>query len=163
MTGRAGAISTKTKILLGLAVVFVALQAFRPARNISATAPFTGKDDITVLYPPPPAARQILATACYDCHSNQTRYPWYAEVQPVAWWLASHITEAKGELNFAEFGTYPRKRQMKKLESLVDEVRDRTMPLKSYTFIHRDAKLTDAQITALSAWAESIQDKIAGE
>ena len=153
----------KTKILLGLAAVFLFLQAFRPAKNLSATAPRTGKNDVTVLYPASPEVRQILATSCYDCHSNQTRYPWYAGVQPVGWWLASHVKDAKRELNFAEFGAYPRKRQMKKLESLVDEVRDRTMPLKSYTFIHRDAQLTDAQITALCNWAEAAQDKIAGD
>jgi hypothetical protein len=153
----------KTRILVGLAIIFLALQAYRPARNTSTTASFTGKDDITVLHPASPEVRQILATACYDCHSNQTRYPWYAEVQPVAWWLARHVSEAKRELNFAEFGTYTRKRQVKKLEELVDEVRDRKMPLKSYTLIHGDAKLTDAQIAALCAWAEGIQDKIAGE
>lgn len=153
----------KQKLLLGFVVVFVALQAFRPAKNVSLVAPFTGKDDITARFPPPPAVREILATACYDCHSNQTRYPWYAEIQPVAWWLADHVTEARRELNFAEFGTYSRKRQMKVLEKVVDEVRDREMPLKSYTFIHREAKLTDAQITALCSWAEGIEDQIAGE
>jgi hypothetical protein len=153
----------KIKILLGLAVVFLALQAIRPARNVSAVPPFTGKDDITVLYPPPPEVRQILAASCYDCHSNQTRYPWYAAVQPVGWWLSRHISNARQELNFAEFGSYAHKRQMKKLEALCDEVRDRTMPLKSYTFIHRSAKLTDTQITALTHWAEDVQDKIAGE
>jgi hypothetical protein len=152
----------KTKLLLGFAVVFLALQAFRPAKNLSPVAPFTGKADITVLYPPPPAVKQILATACYDCHSNETRYPWYAQVQPVGWWLANHINDARRELNFAEFGSYPQKRQLKKLQSLVDEVRDRTMPLKSYTFIHRDANLTPAQITALCNWAEDVQDKLAG-
>lgn len=153
----------KTKIFLGLAVVFLALQAFRPAKNVSAVAPFTGKDDITVLYPPPPAVKQILANACYDCHSNQTRYPWYAEVQPVAWWLASHINDAKREINFAEFGAYPRKRQAKKLEAMIDEVRDRTMPLKSYTWLHHDAKLTDAQVTVLCNWAEGVGDRLGDE
>jgi hypothetical protein len=153
----------KTKILVGLATVFLVLQAFRPAKNLSPTTPFTGKDDITVLYPPPPAVRRILASSCYDCHSNQTRYPWYAEIQPVGWWLASHVSDARRELNFAAFGGYPRKRQIKKLESLVDEVRDRTMPLKSYTFIHREAKLTDAQVTALCNWAEGVGDKLGGE
>lgn len=153
----------KTKILLGLAVVFLALQAFRPAKNLSAAAPFTGKDDVTVLFPASPEVRQILAASCYDCHSNQTRYPWYAEVQPVGWWLSSHIHDAQQELNFSAFGAYPKKRQLKKLEALVDEIRDQTMPLKSYTFIHRDAKLSAAQVDVLSRWAESAQDQIAGE
>ena len=153
----------KTRIILGLAVIFLALQAIRPARNLSAAAPFTGKDDITVLYPPPPGVKQILATSCYDCHSNQTRYPWYVEVQPVGWWLADHIKAARRNVNFAEFGAYPRKRQMKKLEAVCDEVRDRAMPLKSYTFLHRGARLTDAQIAALCGWAEAAEDRIAGQ
>ena len=150
----------KTKILLGLAVIFVGLQAFRPARNVSTAAPFAGKDDITVLFPPPPDVKQILATSCYDCHSNQTRYPWYAEVQPAGWWLAEHIKDARRNVNFAEFGSYTRKRQMKKLEALVDEVRDRAMPLKSYTFLHRDARLTAAQITSLCRWAEAAEEQL---
>ncbi|MEO6874992.1 MAG: heme-binding domain-containing protein [Opitutaceae bacterium] len=151
----------KANILLGLAIVLLALQAFRPPRNVAAIAPFTGKDDITVLYRAPPAVRQILADSCYDCHSNQTNYPWYAEIQPVGWWLASHIKDAKQKLNFAEFGRYSPSRQIKKLESLEDEVSDRTMPLKSYTLIHRGAKLTDAQVNELTRWAEDVQDEIA--
>ena len=153
----------KTRIFLGLMVTFLVLQVFRPTKNLCATAPFTGPNDITVLYPPPAEVRQILATSCYDCHSNQTRYPWYAEIQPVGWWLASHVTDARRQLNFAEFGALSRKRQMKRLESIVDEVRDRTMPLKSYTYIHREAKLTDAQISALCNWAEGIQEKLEGQ
>ncbi len=150
----------KTKVLLGLAAVFLVIQAFRPMKNLSAAVPFTGKDDITALHPPSPEVSQILATACYDCHSNHTRYPWYAEIQPVGWWLADHIKDARRELNFSEFGTYPTKRQLKKLEAVCDEVRDRTMPLKSYTFIHRSARLTDAQVAALCQWAEDAHDRI---
>lgn len=150
----------RNKILLGLAVFFLALQAFRPARNLAAPAPFTGKDDITVLYPPPPEVKRILATACYDCHSNSTRYPWYAAVQPVAWWLDSHIADGRRHLNLAEFGAFPRKRQLKKLETLGDEVRDHAMPLKSYTLVHRDARLTAAQSDALCAWAEVVAEKL---
>ncbi len=150
----------KAKILLGLVVFFLALQAIRPAKNLSTVAPFTGKDDITVLFPTPPEVRQLLAASCYDCHSNSTHYPWYAEVQPVGWWLASHVNEARRELNFAEFGQYTRKRQIKKLESVVDEVREGGMPLKSYTFIHRNAQLSAAQIDALCRWAEATGDKI---
>jgi len=153
----------KTKILLGLVVLFLALQAIRPAKNLSATAPFTGKDDITVLFPTPPKVRQILATSCYDCHSNATHYPWYAEVQPVGWWLASHVKEARQKLNFAEFGQYTRKRQIKKLGSVADEVREGGMPLKSYTFIHRNAQLSAVQVDTLRRWAEATGDKLSGQ
>jgi hypothetical protein len=150
----------KRKILLGLAVVLVAIQAFRPARNESTTPAFTGGDDITVRFPTPPAVKQILATSCYDCHSNTTHYPWYAEVQPVGWWLTSHISEARGHLNFAEFGALTPKRQLKKLQAVSDEVEDRSMPLKSYLFIHHAARLTDAQITTLDDWIKDVAERI---
>jgi hypothetical protein len=153
----------KQKIFIGLVLVLVAIQFVRPERNLSATPAFTGPDDITVKFSTPPEVKQILATSCYDCHSNQTRYPWYAEVQPVAWFLAHHINEARRELNFSTFGAYPLKRQLKKLEAMSDEVHERGMPLKSYTLIHRDARLTDAQAAAFSAWADGIADKIAGQ
>ena len=150
----------KTKILFGLAVVFVAIQAVRPAKNLSAPAVFTGKDDVTALFPPSPEVRKILQASCYDCHSNRTEYPWYAEVEPVGWWLASHIKDGKKQLNFSEFGAYSAKRQGKKFEALCDEVRDHSMPLSSYTLIHRGAKLSEAQVNALCQWAEDAQDKI---
>lgn len=153
----------KTKLLLGLAVIFLALQTFRPARIVSAAAPFSEKDDITAIQPPPPEVRQILATSCYDCHSNHPRYPWYTAIQPVGWWLASHINDGRKHLNFSEFGTFPVKRQIKKLEELSDEVQDRGMPLKSYALIHREAQLTKAQMAALSDWAEAAHDRIAGK
>ena len=150
----------KTKIVLGLATILVALQFFRPEKYQGSPA-FSGKNDATVVYPASAEVRQVLAAACYDCHSNRTTYPWYAEIQPVGWWLANHIKDARRELNFSEFGAYSAQRQMRKLENLCDEVRDRKMPLKSYTWLHARARLTDAQITALCQWAEGAQDRIA--
>ncbi len=146
----------KSKILLGLGAVFVAIQFVRPAKNDSPAGP----DDLAAHYAPPPVVRQILETACYDCHSNRTRYPWYAQVQPVGWWLASHVNDGKAQLNFSEFASYTEHRRAKKLLSLSDEVTDRSMPLKSYTWIHRDAKLTAAQIKTLADWAETLAEKI---
>ena len=144
------------RIALGLGLGFVAIQFIRPAKN---EAP-AGSDDLVKNYPPPPEVRQLLETACYDCHSNRTRYPWYAQVQPVGWWLASHINDAKNQLNFSEFAGYDEHRRAKKLLALSDEVTDRSMPLKSYTWIHREAKLTDAQIKTLADWAEALAEEI---
>ncbi len=148
------------RILLVLGVAAVAGQFIRPARNISATPP--GKDDLATLYPTPPAVRHVLEVACYDCHSDNTRYPWYAGVQPVGWWLENHIDDGKRELNFSEFGTYSAKRQGRKFGAIADQLTDHTMPLKSYTWIHRDAALTDEQRNALIDWAVALQDKIEG-
>jgi hypothetical protein len=139
------------KISLGLLLLFVAIQLVRPAKNISATP---SPKDITALHPTPPAVKQLLAVACYDCHSNNTRYPWYAEVQPLGWWLASHVKDGKRELNFSELGAYSAKTAAKKLAACIDQVTDRTMPLPSYLIPHGDAKLTDAQIKLLTDWFE---------
>jgi hypothetical protein len=144
------------KIVLGCFVAFVAIQFVRPAKNDAPVGP----DDLASKYPPPPEVKQLLEAACYDCHSNHTRYPWYAQVQPTGWWLASHINDGKRELNFSEFASYTEHRRAKKLQAISDEVTDHSMPLKSYTWVHRDAKLTDAQIKLLADWAESLAEKI---
>jgi hypothetical protein len=148
------------KLLLALLVLFLVIQLVRPDLNVSAPTAFAGKNDVTLLYPPSPEVRRILEVSCYDCHSNHTTYPWYGHVQPVAWWLGRHVRQGKKELNFSEFATYSTKRKMKKMEELCDEVRDHAMPLKSYTWLHGEARLSEAQIKALCEWSEAAQDKI---
>ncbi len=147
------------KIFLGLGVALIAIQFIRPAKNDSPV----GAADLAAVYAPPAEVRQLLATACYDCHSNRTRYLWYAQVQPVGWWLAKHINDGKDELNFSEFGDYTAHFRARKLRALSDEVTGRSMPLKSYTWIHRDAKLTAAQIKLLADWAEALAETIEPE
>lgn len=148
-------------MFLGVAAAIVVMQFAAPRPNVSVTPP--GPNDFIVRYHPPEAVRQILLEACYDCHSDNTRYPWYAHAQPVGWWLAEHIEDGKRHLNFSQFGAYPAKRQAKALDHMADEVTNRTMPLRSYTWIHHDARLTDAQVDALSAWIDSVYDRIAPE
>ena len=149
----------KKKLLLGLLVVVLAgIQFIRPAKNLGPLEP--GPGDIAVLFATPPPIRTILAKACYDCHSDRTRYPWYAEVQPVGWWLASHIKDGRRHLNFSQFASYPSKRADHKLEAAIREIRDEEMPLGSYTLIHRDAALTDAESAALTAWLESVRRQL---
>jgi len=151
----------KKKILLGVLVVLVAIQFIRPAKNLGAAEP--GPNDITVLHPTPPAVKAILARACYDCHSDRTRYPWYAEVQPVGWWLARHVKQGKRHLNFSQFGAYPGMRAARKLTQLMEETKDEGMPLPSYTWIHRDAELTNGEVATLADWAESVRTRIAAQ
>ena len=145
-------------ILLVFAVLLLGAQFIRPAKNISTAAP--GPDDLTVLRPPTPEVKAVLERACFDCHSNTTRYPWYAEIQPIGWWLADHVKEGKAHLNFSTFGTYPAKRQSRKLEELIDEVEEGHMPLTSYKLVHTDARLTPAEIKALTDWAASVRENL---
>jgi hypothetical protein len=144
------------RILLILLVVFLVLQAFRPAKNTSNDS----SKDISKSYIVPENVQQILTKACYDCHSNHTRYPWYSEVQPVGWWLADHVKDGKKELNFNEFDKYRIARQYKKLEECIEQIKEGKMPLPSYTITHKDAILTEAEKQILYNWCEILRDTI---
>jgi hypothetical protein len=103
---------------------------------------------------------KILKVSCFDCHSNHTNYPWYAEINPVGWWLTHHVNEGKNELNFSEFATYSPKKKAKELEGISELVKKHEMPLTSYTLIHSDAKLSEQQINALVRWADMARAEI---
>ena len=145
------------KILYGLGIVLVLLQFIRPDKNISE-----GKsaNHIGNKYPVPADVEAILQKACYDCHSNNTRYPWYVNIQPVGLWMGQHIKEGKGELNFDEFLTYSTKKAKHKMEEVVEMVKEGEMPLGSYTWVHKDAVLTAAEKTAITNWAQSTMNQI---
>src|ERR1700733_12201856 len=115
------------RILIFLLVILIVLQAFRTPKNSSGEM----TKDISKSYIVPPDVKIILAKACNDCHSNNTRYPWYAEIQPVSWWLGDHIKDGKRHLNFNEFDGYRIARQYKKLEECIKEVKEGGMPLPS--------------------------------
>ena len=144
------------KVLIGLLIVFIVMQAFRPAKNTSNDT----TKDISKSYTVPDAVKTILAKACNDCHSNNTRYPWSSEVQPFAWWHGDHIKEGKKEINFNEFDGYRIARQYKKMEECIKEVKEGEMPLPSYTWIHKDAILTDTEKQTLFNWCETVRDSI---
>jgi hypothetical protein len=139
--------------LLTLLILFVLVQFYpRPPKNVDLSA---SPNDISVTNKTTLGVQNILKKSCYDCHSNNTTYPWYASIQPVAWWLGNHITEGKKHLNFSEFGTYSLSQKYKKLEETIHEVENGDMPLTSYTLIHTDAKLGAAEKKTLLDWANA--------
>ncbi len=140
-----------------LLLAFIIIQFFRPEKN---KAEGISNNDISKLYPVPEDVGSILKTSCYDCHSNNTVYPWYANVQPVAWWIGDHIEHAKKDLDFSEFTTYSIRRQYRKLEEVNDLVKKNEMPLDSYLWIHKDAKLSDGQKLIIANWVSSLRDSI---
>ena len=146
------------RILIGVAAVLVVIQFIHPEKNISNTV---SADDFNNIYPIPDSVQKILQKACYDCHSNNTRYPWYNNIQPVAWWLDHHINEGKKELNFSEFGKRPLAKRAKKMQKLAKEVKNGGMPLDSYTWIHKDAVLTEAEKNILINWANNLSQQMA--
>ncbi len=148
------------KFLYLLLIAFIVIQFFRPEKNISANA---SPNDIATHYTIPDGVLSSLKTSCYDCHSNNTNYPWYNNVQPVAWWLNSHIKDGKRHLNFSDFNSYKPKKKIHKLEETIELVEKKVMPLNSYLWIHKDAKLSEEQISAMVTWAKGLQAQIAAD
>jgi hypothetical protein len=146
------------KLLIILLLVFIVIQFFHPAKNKAAASSF--KNDISTIYKMPDSVHNILQASCYDCHSNNTVYPWYNNIQPVAWWLNRHIQNGKHALNFSEFADYNIQRKYKKLNGVIKEIRSDGMPLSSYTLIHRYAILSPDQKNILITWAITICDSI---
>lgn len=145
------------KILLVLLMIFVIIQFFRPKKNLSGGI---SQNDIALHFSLPENVQTILKRSCYDCHSNNTVYPWYNNVEPVAWWLSNHVSDGKRELNFSEFASYPAKKQYRKLRTIIETIRKNEMPLNTYLWIHKDAILTNDQQTILSNWADSLSKEI---
>ena len=145
------------RVLIFLLITFLILQFFRPQKNLSTEVAI---NDITTKYAIPADVHAVLKTSCYDCHSNNSIYPWYNNIQPVAWYLADHIKEGKKEINFNEFASYKIAKQYRKLEEIINQVEMDEMPLESYTLIHGDAKINAAQKTMIINWATVLRDTI---
>ena len=144
------------KVLIGLGIVFIIIQFIRPDKNESNDL----TNDIATKYPVPDDVNQLLQVSCNDCHSNKTEYPWYANVQPVAWWLNDHVVDGKKHLNFSDFTKMPLFVQNHKFEEVVEMVEDNEMPLPSYTYfgLHSKADLSEEQRVKIIAWAKSQMD-----
>ncbi len=147
---------TISKILLLVIGVLLLLQLYpKPPKN-QQDQPTGNELDKAHAVPPPVMA--ILENSCYDCHSNHTIYPWYASVQPVAFWLNQHIEEGKEELNFSIFGSYSLRKQYHKLEEIAEQIEEDEMPLSSYTLVHRTAKLNTTQKSMVGSWVSALRD-----
>lgn len=136
--------SRRSRLLAALVVLLVAVQ-FVPLRpdNPPATAAFGVPEPL----------QPVLRRACYDCHSNETRWPWYAHVAPVGWLVVEHVRDGRAELNLSNAAALPPDRLARLPRKIWHEVEEGKMPLRSYVWLHRDARLTAAERAALAAWA----------
>jgi exonuclease VII small subunit len=129
-------------ILLILLVAFVGIQFIPTEPNQNG---YVAKTDFMLVYNVPKNIEKSIKTSCYDCHSNNTKYPWYNKIQPVAWFLEEHIKDGKKELNFSEWESLSNRRKASKLRSIIKQLESGEMPLDSYTLIHKDAKLSSEE------------------
>ena len=140
-----------------LAIAFAAIQFIRPAKNIAADG---SPQHIVNIVDVPAEIRTILDNACADCHSDNTRYPWYAEVQPVGWLLERDVMEGKKHFNMSQFGAGRSSIQAHKLEEIETEVGDEEMPPAAYQWMHPEAKLTAEQRSRLIEWTNAARNQI---
>jgi len=133
------------RIAVGLAVLFLAIQ-FVPAgrTNPAATKPLEA----------PPEVMAILRRSCFDCHSNETAWPWYAYVAPVSWLVVKDTDEGRAELNFSHWGDLPQKKRDSAAGSIVEEIEEGAMPLEEYLWMHTDARVSPAELEVLRTWSE---------
>lgn len=142
---------------LVLFIGFVVIQFIRPDFT---NPPVNAADTLENSAQLPDNVKQILNRSCADCHSNETKYPWYSKIQPSAWFLKDHIDEGRHELNLSVWNTYEPRRKKRKLDEICEQVESREMPLPSYLWIHGDAKMSDEDIKTLCDWTKSESTKI---
>lgn len=145
------------KILYVLLVALIIIQFFHSKRNKTTgdQANYIGK-----IYAVPDDVKSILEKACNDCHTNNTRYPWYCNFQPIDWWTNKHIQDGKRGFNLDEFANKSLRYQYNKLGDVKEQIEKGEMPLNSYLWINKDAKLTDAEKNKIFAWTESIREEM---
>src|SRR5688572_27483192 len=150
------------KVLKWLAVAavcaLVGLQFVRPVRT---NPPLDPSQTIHARLQVTPQVAAILDRSCQDCHSNTTRWPWYSNVAPISWLVIDDVNNGRSHLNFSEWGKLDNRQASKKLEEICEEVEDGAMPLQSYTWIHRSAKLSPEDVKTLCEWTAAEHARIA--
>lgn len=143
--------------LIVVAAAFLVGQFIRPDFS---NPPVVASETLSASTDVPPDVQAVLSRSCSDCHSNETRYPWYSKVTPFNWFLADHIENGRKEMNLSVWNTYTPKKKMKKLEEVCEQVEQAEMPLPSYLWIHREAVLAEGDAALLCTWAKAESARI---
>lgn len=145
----------KRKFILPAALgIFAALQLFNPARTNPPV-----KNDFLAAAKPSATLAASLRAACYDCHSHETKWPWYSRLAPVSWLIADDVNEGRAHVNFSDWPTQP-DRAAKKLDRINEVLDYREMPPPKYTLIHAQARLTEAQRKEIMDWTTTAAAKL---
>ena len=142
---------TVRSVAVALVVITTAIQFVRPARTNPLVDP---SHALAELQPVPAHVTAVLDRACRDCHSNNTRWPWYSQVAPVSWWVIDHVNHGRSHFNYSDWARYPAADRARLLKNSCDLVREDSMPLPSYRWMHRRARLSKADVQAICELAE---------
>lgn len=148
-------------IIIGSVVgLLIIIQFFQPEKNENIRDP---RKDIVFALEVPSGVKKKIVNACYDCHSEKTVYPIYSRVAPVSWLIGNHIRKGKENLNFSAWADYDRKKQLKLLTDICDEITAGEMPIKGYVFMHSSAVLNEKDIEEICAWTEAAAEQVLGK
>jgi hypothetical protein len=143
--------------LPALVVVFLLMQLANPART---NPPVPPGGDLSATNPPPPQIAALLHAACYDCHSHETKWPWYSRVAPMSWLVASDVNDGRDHLNFSEWPHDHPDWAARRLGRVSEALDSKEMPPAKYTLMHPEARLTEAQRKELMQWADETAEKL---
>ena len=142
----------RTTIVVGaLAAIALALQLVPVERT---------NPPVRELIAAPDSVLDVLRGSCFDCHSNETNWPWYAYVAPVSWFVTGHVDHARQHLNFSTWDAYDAEERRERFEEIWEEVEKGEMPLPSYLRIHRGARLTEGDLAVIEAWTTSVLNEM---
>ena len=142
-----------TTILVALLILFVLIQLITVNRN-------NPEFDVEFDFDAPVEIREIVVNSCFDCHSNQTDWPWYSYVAPMSWLVTSHVNDGRQQFNFSEWLKYPEEKQQKIKAEMIEEIEEGDMPLPGYLMLHSNAEITDEKLLVLKSWAFAASDSI---
>ena len=120
-------------------------------------------DDLMLHQKVPEDVARLLKTSCYDCHSNETVYPWYSKVAPVSWLVRRDVKEGRKELNFSEWNKLKITKKAKNFDKIAEYTESGEMPMKIYIIMHPNAKLDDNGRKKIIEWANNAADALFGD
>jgi hypothetical protein len=139
-------------VFLGAVVVFIVIQIIRPSRT---NPPVIASRSLEAHIQVPTAVQTVLMRSCYNCHSSATIWPWYSNVAPVSWMVASDVNTARGHVNFQDWEAQVNEKEGKEHLGLICKlVREGTMPPAKYRVMHEDAHLSPDEVNAVCAWSK---------
>jgi hypothetical protein len=141
-----------------LFTIFAALQFIRPART---NPPINESRTIQAHVRLTPEVANILDRSCNDCHSHQTRWPWYTNIAPVSWFVVNHVNVGRREMNFSDWAQYTTAEQEQLLRKICGEVKSGAMPMSSYLSLHSEARLSSEDVRVLCDWASAETERLA--
>ncbi|HMM11793.1 MAG TPA: heme-binding domain-containing protein [Bacteroidales bacterium] len=144
-------------VIIVILFVFGIIQFIRPERNLATVE---SRYDVFYLTETNPELVRLVKTACYDCHSDRTAYPWYASIAPVSWMIGQHVKDGKKHLDFSKWLVYDKEERLHHLREIKEVLQEAEMPPAIYLLMHSEAKLSGPDRSMIIQWADSLGAQI---